>query len=81
MFAIVDDNTLFFRVDDGSRPAFERAGMARLTYESRRPSAASPTRLSPLPPRARAQAQARPQGAEVGVHHEGRRGAVEARPP
>jgi hypothetical protein len=26
MFVIVDDDTLFFRADDGSRPAFERAG-------------------------------------------------------
>ena len=33
MFAIVDDDTLFFRVDDGSRPAFDRTGMARLTHE------------------------------------------------
>jgi catechol 2,3-dioxygenase-like lactoylglutathione lyase family enzyme len=37
--------------------------------------------LYTLPPRARAQAQARRQGAEVGVHQEGRRGAVEAHRP
>ena len=32
MFAIIDDDTLFLKVDDGNRPAFEAAGGRRFTY-------------------------------------------------
>lgn len=33
MFALVFDDTLYFKVDDRNRPAFEAAGMAAFTYE------------------------------------------------
>ncbi len=32
MFAIIDDDTLFMKVDDGNRPAFEAAGARPFTY-------------------------------------------------
>lgn len=35
MFAIVSEDVLYFKVDDGNRAAFEDAGMGPFTYESR----------------------------------------------
>ena len=32
MFAIIDDDTLFMKVDDGNRPAFEAASARPFTY-------------------------------------------------
>jgi DNA transformation protein len=35
MFAIVADDTLFLKADDGNRPAFEAEGLEPLTYEAK----------------------------------------------
>lgn len=35
MFALVAYDTLYFKVDDQTRPAFERAGMGPFTYEGK----------------------------------------------
>jgi DNA transformation protein len=35
MFALVDEDTLYFKVDDASRPAFESEGSAPFTYQTK----------------------------------------------
>lgn len=35
MFAIVDDDTLYFKVGDDNRPDYEATGSSPLTYESK----------------------------------------------
>ncbi len=35
MFALIAFETLYFKVDDGNRPAFEEAGMEPFTYEAK----------------------------------------------
>ena len=35
MFGLVSDDTLYFRVDDGNRGAFEAEGLSPFTYEGK----------------------------------------------
>lgn len=47
MFALIADDVLYFRTDEGNRPAYEAAGLEPFTYQMRGRMAAMPYHRAP----------------------------------